>query len=125
MVGMSKMREEDKAMNHDDDIKICNAATDTPAAKWREAGEQDPHGDTYKCRRKELGGGHLTDDELANEVYLTPNIANLTCAKERIRWLSRQLIEKAQRVDNLQNALHELMLEHEVPLSDYYKELLS
>lgn len=33
----------------------------------------------------------MTDDEVANAVYLDPTIANLTAAKDRIRWLSRAL----------------------------------
>lgn len=63
----------------------------TPAAKWRENGEDDPHGNHYDCGRAKLCGGHLTDDEIANEVYLNPTLTNLTIAKERIRWLSREL----------------------------------
>ncbi len=63
----------------------------TPAAMWRENGEEDPHGTDYDCERAKLCRGDLTDDQLANEVYLNPGIANLTAAKERIRWLSRQL----------------------------------
>jgi hypothetical protein len=43
--------------------------------------------------------GHRTDDELANAVYLydhrsgLESIGLLTAAKERIRWLSRRLVE--------------------------------
>jgi len=70
--------------------------SETPGARWREKGEPDPHGDHFNGERAELCKGHLTDDELANEVYLYPNIANLTAAKERIRWLSRAL-EKAKQ----------------------------
>lgn len=33
----------------------------------------------------------MTDDEIANAVFLDPGIGNLTAAKERIRWLSRAL----------------------------------
>lgn len=84
--------------------------TKTPAAAWREAGEPDPHGDAYDCEREDLCLGSLTDDELANAVYLhdhksinvdmsaylsgqPSSIALLTAAKERIRWLSRKLEE--------------------------------
>ena len=70
--------------------------TGTPSAYWRESGDNDPHGDYYDCERSKLCKGHLTDDELANEVYLNPDIVNLTAAKERIRWLSREL-EKAKQ----------------------------
>lgn len=83
--------------------------TPTPAAHWRENGEADPHGTEYNCERSALTLGDLTDDELANAVYLhgdtTPPmedllsgkakmpIVYLTAAKERIRWLSRRLSE--------------------------------
>lgn len=65
--------------------------TETPAAQWRELGEDDPHGITYNCERANLCMGHLTDDEMANEAFLYPTIGNLTGAKQRIRWLSRKL----------------------------------
>jgi|GEM_PF-827209 hypothetical protein len=67
------------------------APDQTPAARWREAGEPDPHDGKYEGERASLCKGDMTDDELANEVYLDPNIGNLTAAKERIRWLSRKL----------------------------------
>lgn len=74
----------------------------TPGAKWREAGEPDPHGLRYNRERASLAMGHLTDDELANDVYLhadgISSIAYLTAAKDRIRWLSRQLDASAQPV---------------------------
>lgn len=85
----------------------------TPAAQWREKGEPDPHGTDYDGERAALTLGKLTDDELANGVFLNadqpmnierilardpeyhPPIVWLTAAKERIRWLSRALV-KAQ-----------------------------
>lgn len=63
----------------------------TPAARWRDNGEPDPFGDRYDRERASLCGGHMTDDEVANAMYLDPGIANLTAAKDRIRWLSRAL----------------------------------
>lgn len=79
----------------------------TPAANWRVNGEPDPHGSRFDGERSELALGDLTDDELANAVFLhgnvTPSIADvinkkakmpivyLTAAKERIRWLSRKV----------------------------------
>ena len=68
----------------------------TPSSRWRESGNEDPHGHTdyYDGERANLCKGDLTDDELANEVYMKPDIGNLIAAKERIRWLSRAL-EKA------------------------------
>lgn len=68
----------------------------TPAARWREAGEPDPHGVRYDCDRAQLAGGDMTDDEVANAVFLNSSIHNLTIAKDRIRWLSRRL-EQAER----------------------------
>lgn len=79
----------------------------TPSSRWAAHGLPDPHGDRYDCERAALALGHLTDDELANAVYLHGNeqpsmadlvagkalsgIVYLKAAKERIRWLSRAL----------------------------------
>jgi hypothetical protein len=68
----------------------------TPAADWRAQGQEDPHGTRYDCERAALCMGYLTDDDLANRVYLAPNIANLTAVKDRMRWLSRSLIEASK-----------------------------
>lgn len=62
---------------------------ETPASRWRVNGQADPHGTRYDCERRRTAMGHMTDDELANAIYLDPNIGNLTAAKDRIRWLSR------------------------------------
>lgn len=64
----------------------------TPAARWRANGSPDPHGTRYDCERAATAGGQLTDDEVANAVFLEPGIANTTIAKDRIRWLSRKLV---------------------------------
>lgn len=71
--------------------------SDTPSARWHYEGKPDPHGTRYNCERKDLLHGDLTDDEVANEVYLydhrrgLESMAWLTTAKDRIRWLSRQV----------------------------------
>lgn len=86
----------------------------TPAAHWREKGELDPHGSYYDIERAQLALGDLTDDELANAVFMhgdgKPSIAEitagtakmpivyLTAAKERIRWLSRK-VEGLKRIE--------------------------
>lgn len=86
----------------------------TPASHWRARGEPDPHGALYDCDRSDLTLGELTDDELANEAFLryneVPNMADLlngtakmpivymTAAKDRIRWLSRQLFKTSQQI---------------------------
>jgi|GEM_PF-1130924 len=79
----------------------------TPSARWAADGLPDPHAGQYACERAALTLGTLTDDELANAVYLHGNeqpsmadlvagkalsgIVYLTAAKDRIRWLSRAL----------------------------------
>lgn len=85
----------------------------TPAAAWRVSGEPDPHGSVYDCERAKLCMGKLTDDELANGAFMNYDvrpdvrdiiagkafspIAWMTAVKERIRWLSRRLVESEQR----------------------------
>ncbi len=79
----------------------------TPSSRWAANGEPDPHGSRYDCERAALVMGDLSDDELANAVFLHGNeqpsvaqivagamlpIAYLTAAKDRIRWLSRALV---------------------------------
>lgn len=79
----------------------------TPSSHWAENGEDDPHGTRFNCKRSELALGRMTDDELANAVYMhnhreldvnailagePSSIALLTAAKERIRWLSRRQV---------------------------------
>lgn len=96
----------------------------TPAAKWRQEGQADPHGDHYNCQRAALTLGHLTDDELANGVFLHGNeplninallrktpgyhsaVVWLTAGKDRIRWLSRALEESMAREQALQLRLN-------------------
>ena len=73
----------------------------TPAAHWHENGEQSPFEQRYMCNREDLIGGDLTDYEVANEVYLDPTIMNLTIAKDRIRWLSQQLIIAEEQLRQL------------------------
>lgn len=68
----------------------------TPAAKWRQEGKEDPHGKHYDCERAQLAMGDLTDDEMANAIFMADRssldlIAYQTAAKDRIRWLSRAL----------------------------------
>ncbi|MDH4581434.1 hypothetical protein E8F20_06030 [Pseudomonas sp. BN415] len=71
----------------------------TPSATWRAKNQPDPHGDRYNCERAALCMGSLTDDQLANAVFMCDHrtslesIAYLTAAKDRIRWLSRKLEE--------------------------------
>lgn len=87
--------------------------SDTPAAEWRVSGEEDPHKGKYECKRSELTLGNLTDDQLANEVFMYGDnkptmqelmagtakmpVVYLTAGKERIRWLSR--LSESQKKD--------------------------
>lgn len=81
----------------------------TPSSRWKKMGESDPHGTMYlEIERAKLTKGDLTDDELANAVFLydhrsgLQSIAYLTAAKERIRWLSRQLEAARTRIKELE-----------------------
>ena len=98
----------------------------TPAAEWREAGEQDPHGNRYDCKREQLTLGQLSDDQLANAAfmgydrpldikrllsddksYFTP-VMLMAGVKDRIRWLSRRTVALEQQRDELLRALRDL-----------------
>lgn len=73
----------------------------TTAARWRANGQPDPHGKRYDCERAKLPHGDMTDDELANALFLKNyDIGIITAAKERIRWLSRQLEHAAAHGDD-------------------------
>jgi hypothetical protein len=103
---------------------MMSEAQTTPAAKWREEGQADPHGEHYNCQRAALTLGELTDDELANGVFLHGNeplninallrktpgyhsaVVWLTAGKDRIRWLSRVLEESKSREEALQVRLN-------------------
>ena len=81
---------------------------DTPSSRWLVDGKEDPHPKLINEERGSLMLGNFTDEELANAIYMhgNPNdaekqrrllkgeimdLAYLTAAKERIRWLSRHL----------------------------------
>jgi hypothetical protein len=91
------------------------AETKTPAARWREQGDRDPHAGKYDCERHDLVHGNLTDDEIANAVFICDHrtslesIALLTAAKDRIRWLSRQNEAKAAHISAIQNAANTVL----------------
>jgi hypothetical protein len=92
----------------EDIVEICKT---TPSSRWHAQGEPDPHGTHYDCERAQLTMGDLTDDELANGIFMNydvfPRVEDvidrkawmpivwMTAGKERIRWLSRAL-ESAQ-----------------------------
>lgn len=77
----------------------------TPSSKWLVEGKPDPHGSYYNGERAALAHGRLTDDELANAVFMCDHRTSLesigltTAAKERIRWLSRNLNAAMARAD--------------------------
>lgn len=101
----------------------------TPAADWREAGEHDPFGDRYNCARDELPMGNVTDDALANQLFVCDHrhdmqsITLLTAGKERIRWLSRQLESRKQHEHELL-ANHRKMLIEKSELCDDLLDLI-
>lgn len=97
----------------------------TVAAKWRVDGEPDPHPDLINKNREDLVLGELTDDELANAVFMhgntqmTPDLVlqilagearsssvYLTAAKDRIRWLSRKLVQAEEELAKLKGSLN-------------------
>jgi hypothetical protein len=71
---------------------------DTPASEWHATGKADPHAERYNCPRSALIGGEMTDDEVANAIYMDGSEKSLTIAKDRIRWLSRQLLAAQQDI---------------------------
>lgn len=73
------------------EIKRLQAVPRTPGAAWRREGLPDPHGSRYDSERAALAHGDLTDDELANAVFMDSSLSMVTAAKDRIRWLSRKL----------------------------------
>ena len=85
----------------------------TPAAKWLADGQPDPHGNKYDCERAKLPKGALTDDELANALFMADRtdldlIVWQTAAKERIRWLSRAFTAQAAEIARLTGELAEI-----------------
>lgn len=101
----------------------------TPAADWREAGEHDPFGDRYNCDRDALPMGNVTDDALANQLFVCDHrhdmqsITLLTAGKERICWLSRQLESRKQHEHEML-ANHRKMLIEKSELCDDLLDLI-
>lgn len=110
-----------------DGLSEKGMSNQTQAAHWRENGEPDPHAKCTDQERAELPLGNLTDDELANEVFLhgdsQPSIAEviagtakmpivyLTAAKERIRWLSRKLVGAEQGMQEARTKIANLLMQ--------------
>jgi hypothetical protein len=95
---IDRLREEDKPYTR----------VNTPAADWREQGKPDPHGDYYDHKKRDaIMGGQFTDDEVAYKCGMASgrdleSISTLHMAKERIRWLSRQLVAAEKRIQELE-----------------------
>lgn len=99
----------------------------TPSSLWSIENKADPFNGRYLCERHELTLGELTDDQLANEVFLYGNeeptmqqilnneakfpIMYLGAAKDRIRWLSRQNEMNRTKSKDYEDALRELVVE--------------
>ena len=98
---------------------------DTAPAAWLVAGETDPHKGQYDGTRLETTAlGWLTDDELANGIFMNYDrplnlaaiiagtgispIAWMTAGKERIRWLSRALTKKTNALKAAEARIAEL-----------------
>jgi hypothetical protein len=87
------------------DLTPPSTPPSTPAARWRDDGQPDPHGHRYDGERARTIMGHLSDDELANAVYLCnhrtslDSMGLLAAAKDRIRWLSRALVRATAGVE--------------------------
>ena len=110
-------------------------AHDTPSSQWSATNEEDPHKGKYDCRRIDLTLGDLTDDQLANDVFLygdnKPSIHEimagtakmpviyLTAGKERIRWLSRQNESNKAIAKEMEDMLAEVLHNMEVGNSDH------
>lgn len=89
-------------------VKVTDIDGNTPANRWSEKGEVDPFANYLNKKRSELPMGDFTDDELANAMYLNYDrvppvqemlsgnakmpIVYMTAGKERMRWLSRQVV---------------------------------
>lgn len=98
-------------------IRAALLASSTPSSNWRKNGEPDPHGARFDCERAKLMGGDLTDDELANAVFMDPATPNIMAAQERIRWLSRQL-ESALLAPSVQEVTVDKLVEQIGDFSD-------
>lgn len=61
------------------------------AGHWDTAGGRDMAIQALNDRHMDASRERISDFALANAVFLSPGIANLTDAKERIRWLSAKL----------------------------------
>jgi hypothetical protein len=100
-------------------------SSSTPSANWFINGEENPFPELINQERGSLMLGDHTDDELANAVFMHGNpsdrektqrlmsgqitdIAYLTAAKERIRWLSRHLESSLKANQELVNRILEL-----------------
>lgn len=107
----------------------------TPSAFWWANEQTDPHGAHYAVgvERAKLAMGDLTDDELANGVFMNGDgsnssdrffrpIAWLTAAKERIRWLSRQVTGLTDRVSQLQTENESLKQKLEAAQVTYLRD---
>lgn len=87
----------------------------TPASRREITGEEDPFANYLDKERADLVMGHMTDDAIANAIFMNYDIfppvqdlisgkgvmpiAYMTAGKERIRWLSRQMIRLNAEVE--------------------------
>lgn len=93
----------------------------TPSSRWQVACEPDPHAPHYDGERASLCLGDLTDDELANAAFMNYDVVPplqdvisgkakmpiiyMTAVKDRIRWLSRRLVDAERENKSLMDAI--------------------
>lgn len=92
----------------------------TPSSRRSLTGEEDPFANYLDKERADLAMGHMTDDAIANAIFMNYDIfpsvqdliagkgimpiAYMTGGKERIRWLSRQMIRLSAELETYKAA---------------------
>lgn len=92
----------------------------TPASRRSLTGEEDPFANYLDKERADLAMGHMTDDAIANAIFMNYDIfpsvqdliagkgimpiAYMTGGKERIRWLSRQVIRLSGELEAIKGS---------------------
>lgn len=92
----------------------------TPASRRELKGEEDTFANYLDKERADLAMGHMTDDAIANAIFMNydvfPSVQDMvsgkgvmpitymTAGKERIRWLSRQMIRLNAEVETYKAA---------------------
>lgn len=91
--------------------------SEIPSSVQYGVNSDDPYGRTYSCSRNNLELGHISDDALADTVVakarwfshigrfaderVTEMVTWCSAAKDRVKWLSRQLSKAERERDEL------------------------